>query len=141
MRALIVGGAVLVALCAAAAMADLPYDIRLKRDVQSVMPQRGLDLVLALEPVTYWWSEDQVVFPQGGRQIGLIAQEVAEVLPDIIEDRGGFLYVDYDQIGPLLIGAVQRQQELILEQQARLTQQELDIADLQLRLHTLEAEP
>lgn len=139
MRALVVGGVALIGLCAAAATADVPSDARLKRDVRTVPPERALDLVLALEPVTFWWSEDQIVFPAQGQQVGLIAQEVAEVLPEAVEDRGGFLYVGYDQLTSLLIAATQQQQALLVEQAARIERQEAELADLRARVDALEA--
>ncbi len=139
MRAFVVAGVVLVALCAAAAAADVPSDARLKRDVQAVTPERALELVMALEPVTFWWSEDQIVFPQGGRHIGLVAQQVAEVLPEVVEDRGGFLYVAYDELTPLLIATTQQQQALLVAQQARLEEQQAEIDELRARLDALDA--
>lgn len=140
MRALKLGGLALVALCAMNAAADdVPSDARLKRDVQAVSPSRGLDLVLALEPVSFSWAEDQVAFPQGGRRIGLIAQEVAGVLPEVVEDRGGFLSVGYDQVAALLVAATQRQQELLVEQAALLEEQQLEIDELRARLDELES--
>lgn len=139
MRALIAGGVVLVALCAAPVAAQVPSDARLTTDIESVAPDRALDLVVALEPVTFWWSEQQVLFPQGGQNIGLIAQEVAEVLPEVVEDRGGFLYVAYDDLTALVIAATQRQQEILIEQEARLDAQEQVIDELQARLDALES--
>lgn len=146
MRALLVGGVALAVSFAAAAAAFSPSDARLKRDINLVAPARGLELVLELEPVTYWWSEDQVVFPQGGQRIGLVAQQVAEVVPEVVEDRGGFLYVGFDQLTALIIAATQQQQALLVEQEVRLDEQAalLDeqaaaIEALQQRIEALEA--
>jgi hypothetical protein len=124
----------------AVAADEAPSDARLKRDVEELPPARGLELVMALEPVRYSWAEGEVVFSQGGREIGLIAQEVVEVLPEAVEDRGGFLYVGYDQVTALLVAATQRQQELLVEQAALLEEQQMEIDELRSRIDELEAE-
>lgn len=120
---------------------DTPSDARLKSDVQAVSPTRGLDLVMALAPVSFSWSPDQVVFPQGGVELGLIAQDVVEVLPEVVQDRGGFLYVEYDGVTAVLVAATQRQQQLLLEQAALIEEQQLEIDELRARLDALESGP
>lgn len=47
------------------------------------------------------------------RSLGLIAQEVKEVLPDLVEERNGQSYVSYQELSVLALATVQRQQELI----------------------------
>lgn len=69
-------------------------DARLKRDI---MPLSGaLDRLLSLNGYTFSYTEDAVrnnlALP--GTQIGLIAQEVAEVFPDWVEeDAQGYLFI------------------------------------------------
>ena len=52
---------------------------------------------------------------------GLIAQEVEQVLPDVVvSDDAGFKSIRYNEIIPVLIEAVKAQQKIIAEQSARL---------------------
>ena len=54
-----------------------------------------------------------------GKQIGLVAQEVQEVFPDLVqEDEKGQLSVRYTRFVPLLIEAVREQNVIINEQGA-----------------------
>jgi hypothetical protein len=65
---------------------------------------------------------------------GLIAQEVLQVLPDIIagdDSDDGILSMSYSELVPVLVKAVQEQQEEIDTQADR-------IADLEVRLSALE---
>ena len=49
-----------------------------------------------------------------GHDIGVIAQEVEKVLPEIVEDRGnGYKAVKYEKLTALLIQAVNEQQKQI----------------------------
>jgi hypothetical protein len=94
----------------------------------------GLDEVIALRPVIFTWIEH----PDEGPHYGLIAQEVREVLPDIVSGDGSedeTLGMNYSELIPVLVNAVQEQQEEI-DTQAQ------QIEDLEARLAALEgAEP
>ena len=47
-------------------------------------------------------------------QIGLIAQDVEKVLPELVNtDSEGFKSVDYTKLGPVLIEAIKEQQQQI----------------------------
>jgi len=95
-------------------------DARLKKDVAEAT--YGLDQVLRLRPVTYKWNkagDDQ-------RQLGLIAQELREVVPELVHQdaRSGLLSVNYSGLLPVMIKAVQEQQELIKRLEARVAELE-----------------
>jgi len=50
-------------------------------------------------------------------QVGVIAQEVEEVLPEIVStDNNGYKSVDYSKLAPLLVEAVKQQQQTISQQ-------------------------
>ena len=103
---------------------NTPSDARLKEEIRDL--DRGLETVLALRPVRYRWRER----PGQGVQMGLIAQELREVLPEIVheaDDGEGSLSVEYLQLLPVLIRALQEQQERLQDQSER-------IADLEKRL-------
>ena len=74
--------------------------------------------MLLLNGVSYDWrtsefSEDNY---SNGRQIGVIAQDVEKIVPEIVSsDENGYKSVDYSKLAPLLIEAVKEQQKQIEE--------------------------
>jgi hypothetical protein len=92
-------------------------DARYKRDIRPI--ENGLSKLLHLEGVTYNWRTDE--FPDKSfttrRQVGVVAQNVEEVLPEVVlTDSEGFKSVDYARLTALLIEAVKTQQRMIDEQ-------------------------
>ena len=82
-------------------------DARLKKDVTPFGPALGA--MIALRPVHYSWRADE--FPDRrfghGRASGLIAQEVEQVLPElVVTGDDGFKAVDYRQLPLLTIQAL-----------------------------------
>jgi len=70
---------------AAAGMAMLS-DIRLKKNVRKIGKHKGMDVI----EFEYLWG--------GGRQVGLIAQQVRDVIPHAVGNINGYLYVDYGRV-------------------------------------------
>ena len=72
----------------------------------------GLELINRLRPITFNWKQS------GERDLGLAAEEVAEVEPLLVtyNGRGQVEGVKYDRINIALINAVRQQQEQILRQ-------------------------
>lgn len=90
-------------------------DSRLKKDVR---PLTGaLEKITSLRPVTYEWrSEDYPDMRLGsGRKIGLLAQEVEEVLPELVSrDVTGFRRVSFGaEMDMFVIQALKEQQAQI----------------------------
>jgi hypothetical protein len=93
-------------------------DARLKINV--IDSVKGLSVVAALRPVEYNMKDD----PTGANQIGLIAQEVLEVLPEVVSipsTEDYFYGMNYAGVVPILIKAIQEQQALITALTARIT--------------------
>jgi len=92
----------------------LASSARFKRDIQT-MGNRSRRL-LQLRPVTFRYKQD----PQGQRQYGLIAEEVAKVYPDLVTKGadGKVDSVQYHELIPMLLNEVQHQQHA-LEAQAQ----------------------
>lgn len=79
-------------------------DINLKTDVEKIT--NALDKLITLDGITFRWNgvdgRDTT-----RREAGVIAQQVREVLPEVvIEKDTGYLGVRYEQIIPLLIEAI-----------------------------------
>ena len=86
-------------------------DERLKDNIQ-IIPS-AVDKVQSLRGVSFDWSE-QSNFK--GHDIGVIAQDVEKVLPELVVDRNtGFKAVKYDKIVAVLIEAIKEQQTQIDE--------------------------
>ena len=100
---------------------DITSDARFKLDVEPL--SSALDSVLRLRGVSYSW--DRAGFPEKNfndrRQLGFIAQEVREILPEIVsEDTDGYLSVGYSALTPVLVEAIKEQQRTISTLQARI---------------------
>jgi hypothetical protein len=82
-------------------------DRRLKKNITPFAPM--LDKVTALQPVRYFWRSDE--FPArhfgNSQNYGLIAQDVEQVLPELVAtDSDGYKAVDYSELPLLTIQAV-----------------------------------
>ena len=92
-------------------------DRRLKSDIQTL--ENGLEKVEQLRGVTYT-RDDNV---DGGQQLGVIAQEVEEVFPQVVltaDDERGTKSVDYGRLTGALIEAVKELSAKVKELEARL---------------------
>lgn len=89
-------------------------DRRFKKNIEPL--QNSLNLIKKLEPVKYDLRKDE--FPEKNfsdkRQIGLIAQDVEKIIPELVSTNpDGYKSVDYVKINVLLITAIKEQQEEI----------------------------
>jgi hypothetical protein len=80
-------------------------DARLKENVQTL--NNAVDVVNRLRGVSY--------IRDGKPEIGLIAQEVENVLPEVVGESGEYKTVSYANIVGLLIEAIKEQQKTIKE--------------------------
>jgi len=73
-----------------------------------------------LRPVSFLYREE--IDPVGIPQYGLIAEEVAEVAPELVvtDEVGDPMMVRYELLAPLLLNELQEQRELIETQQSRI---------------------
>jgi len=101
---------------------DSSSDARFKKDVEPL--RDSLSKIMKLRGVEFSWKQDE--YPEHNfseeRQVGLIAQEVAEVLPEVVNksnDEEGFYSVSYGRIVPVLIEAIKElkaENDLLKEQ-------------------------
>jgi putative lipoic acid-binding regulatory protein len=95
-------------------------DRRLKENIKPI--PYGLETVLKMNPVEYDWKEKR----DKAHDIGVIAQEVEELIPEIVKEHKDLKTdepiktVDYGKMVSVLIKAVQEQQEQINELKEKL---------------------
>jgi len=88
-------------------------DRRLKDNIRPL--GYGLQEVLKMQPVSYTWKSN------GEKKVGLIAQDVKKLVPEVVngeESASTYLGMNYAELVPVLIKALQEQQELIKAQQS-----------------------
>jgi len=80
-------------------------DIRLKDNIKSI--DKALDKVNKIQGIEFDWIEKEEVHGNSGHDVGVIAQEIEKVLPDVVTTRdNGYKAVKYEKIIPLLIEAI-----------------------------------
>ncbi len=94
-------------------------DVRLKKNITTY--ENALNTIMQFRGVSYDWRVDE--FPQQrfseGRQFGFIAQEVEEIVPDLVkEGPDGFKGVEYSKFTPIIVEAIKEQQIQIEELKA-----------------------
>ena len=101
-------------------------DARYKTNVQTIAsPLAGIK---RLRGVTFNWNPE---FNNSANQIGFIAQEVEQVLPELVHtDEKGFKSVAYSDAVPVLVEAVKEQQTQIENQQKQIDEQKVLIDGL-----------
>lgn len=124
-----------------------------EREKEQIQPMKyGLAEVMKLQPVTYKWKRStvgstQMTEDQKELKLGLIAQDVQKVLPEVVQthdwrpvseetpdqyhlvenDRLG---MSYHEIVPVLIKATQEQQEIIETQNDKIEKLEKELEEI-----------
>jgi len=84
-------------------------DRRHKNNIQTI--PNALEKVSKLNGVTWEWNDDVNEVTKSTPKTGLIAQEVQQVLPQVVIEReNGFLALDYSKMVGLLVEAIKEQQ-------------------------------
>ena len=87
-------------------------DKRHKNTIQLI--PNALEKVTKLNGVTWEWNDDVNEVTKSTPKTGLIAQEVQEVLPEVVKTRDdGFLALDYSKMMGLMVEAIKEQQTQI----------------------------
>ena len=100
-------------------------DIRLKKDIEPI--SEPIKKLMEISGVTYKWNEEYLKdkdvdgYFVRETEVGVIAQDVEKVLPEVVATReNGYKAVRYEKLVALLIEAVKDQQKQIDELKARL---------------------
>ena len=111
----------------------IPSDIRLKENI--VQLDQVLPKLAQLHGIYFDWKkiDGLNIKLNDRRQIGVIAQEVEQFFPELVlENEFGYKGVDYSKLTPILIEAVNEQQEIIEQKDRR-------IDELEKRIEKIEA--
>ena len=85
-------------------------DKRLKDNIQPI--QSPLEKMDKIGGYTFDWNDKQDAYQ--GHDVGVIAQEIEEVLPEVVMTRGtGYKAVKYEKIVPLLIESIKELQKKV----------------------------
>ena len=99
---------------------------RFKHDIKPM--DKASEVILALKPVTFHYKSD----PANTPFFGLIAEEVAEVSPDLVvpDKKGKPRSVRYEQIDAMLLNEFLKEHRKVQELQSSATRQEATITQL-----------
>ena len=81
-------------------------DISLKDNIRPI--ESAIFKVQQINGVTFDWNEKSTKLQQQkGHDVGLIAQEVEKVLPEVVEIReDGIMAIQYEKVVPLLVESI-----------------------------------
>jgi hypothetical protein len=98
-------------------------DVRYKKDIRPL--KNSLQNLFSLNGYSYYWRRDEFPDKQftNDRQIGLLAQEVEKIYPEMVmtDANTGYKSVDYSKMVPVLLEALKQQQNQIDGLQKRLS--------------------
>jgi hypothetical protein len=119
--------------------AYLDSDKKLKEDIRPI--ESSLQKILGIQGVSYKWKDDILTDRKTSdrRHYGVVAQQVEEVLPEIVNDgQGDKKRVAYMELIPVLIEAVKEQQKIIRLQNKLNEKQQNTISELSEKVNELE---
>jgi hypothetical protein len=115
-------------------------------DKESILPiSSGLQTVMQLKPVSYVWKDENI--DRGKKHLGFLAQDLLEVLPEVVGthewkeisetgertwSESERLGVRYSEIIPVLVKAIQDQQQIIGDQRLMIDQLSQRVTALEL---------
>ena len=101
---------------------------------------KASEALLALKPVTFHYKKQ--IDPAGTAQLGLVAEDVEKVNPDlIVRDKNGKPYsVRYDQVNAMLLNEFLKEHKNVQEQGATIRRLEKQIEALTAGLQKVNAQ-
>src|SRR5438309_2356717 len=111
---------------------------RFKKEIKPM--DKASEVILALKPVTFQYNYDKKSRPTP--EFGLIAEEVAEVNPDLVvrDKNGEVMTVRYEQVNAMLLNEFLKEHHKVEEQQANIAELKSTVAQQQKGMQVLTAQ-
>ena len=94
-------------------------DRKLKDNIKNI--KNPIEKIKKINGVEFDWTPKEGVHENEGHDVGVIAQEIEKIIPEIVQTRdNGYKAVKYEKIVPLLIEAIKEQQKQIDELKSKL---------------------
>lgn len=91
-------------------------DLRLKTNVQNL--GYGLNVLNKIKTISWYWKNS----PGGNRKIGLIAQQLQSLIPEVVTvSKKGPMGLNYAELIPVLVNSLKQQQEMLNNLKKELT--------------------
>ncbi len=117
-------------------------DRRLKKDIEKIDSEDALERVLRLQGVHYEWDTKHHPYKMGlddKPEIGLIAQDVKDVVPEVVEKGSdGYFVLDYSKLVALVIESIKEIWHKITDNTEEIEVLKQQNATLEQRLEALE---
>jgi predicted ribosome quality control (RQC) complex YloA/Tae2 family protein len=99
---------------------------RFKHNIKPI--DSASEAILALNPVTFHYKSDTTSTPQ----FGLIAEEVAEVNPDLVvrDEKGDIFTVRYDAVNAMLLNEFLKEHNAAVEERRKVEKLEAIVGNL-----------
>ncbi len=122
-----VADAIAVLIDSAGQLGTLSSSRRFKKEIKPM--DQTSEAILGLKPVTFHYKSDA----SGTPQFGLIAEEVAEVDPNlVVRDENGEIYtVRYEAVNAMLLNEFLKEHRKVAEQETAMTQLKATVAQQQ----------
>jgi endosialidase-like protein len=136
-----IGAGVAVRVNASGQLGTVASSARFKDEIKPM--DKASEAILALKPVTFHYKKE--LDPDGIRQFGLVAEDVAKVNPDlVVRDAEGKVYtVRYEAVNAMLLNEFLKEHRTVEEQKAAIAQLKQDfqwrLAEQQKQIQTLTA--
>jgi hypothetical protein len=116
------GDAIPVLIDSAGQLGTLSSSRRFKNAIKPI--DKASEAILALKPVTFHYKSDNAGTPQ----FGLIAEEVAEINPDLVvrDEKGEVYTVRYDAVNAMLLNEFLKEHHKLQELEASVAQERRD---------------
>lgn len=91
-------------------------DLRLKKNIKPI--NYGINTILQIDPIRFVWKATN----DSTQHLGIIAQQIQHLIPEIVENQSNseMLGVNYSELVPVLILALQEQQQQLKKLQSKL---------------------
>lgn len=110
-----------------------PSDERLKKNIVTI--DDALEKVLALRGVSYEWRDAERFGEQ--IEIGFIAQEIQDVIPDVVRPNGAFLGVKIQNVVAVVVEAIKELNANVEEYFTRTERLEREVAELRAEIELM----